>query len=174
MLNRIIAFIGLFLLFAASYAQEPITARQVPDQIKNDFQYRFVDAENVIWMKQSNDFYGAKFIFEKAKTEAIYSHEGLWVQTEQEIAYADMPERARHHCRQHFAGAKIKEVTQLSTRSYGIFFDIEVADGMKTKLLTFDQNGQLKEEKEIEEPLADQPEEKKKINLGGFWKKKAE
>lgn len=166
----LMGFLGI-----TAQAQVSVNERSVPGIILNDFQYRFVDAKNISWVKLANDHYGAKFIFRNSKTEAVYEEGGAWMQSISEIPFEYLPEDAQKYCRSYHGGSKIRRVDQVSSRSYGILYEVSIVEDLRNFIITFDQHGKKSEEREIEGAWAeDEQSEKKKLNIGGFMKKKGE
>jgi hypothetical protein len=156
-------------------AQQVIRETAVPPEVREEFVSRFADVEGLIWLKQGDDFYGARFKIKDQSYEAIYAPNGDWVQTEQQIAYLDMPDEARSYCRAHYPDYQSKSVKKVSTRRYGILYEIKIADNLQQVAMTFDMHGKLIEEAESD--LAEvQAEENAnssvKDKLGKLWKKK--
>ena len=145
----LMGFLGI-----ASQAQISVNEKSVPGIILNDFQYRFVDAKNVSWVKLANDHYGAKFIFRESKTEAVYEEGGAWMQSVSEIPFEYLPEDAQKYCRVHHGGSKIRGVNQVSSRSYGILYEVSIVEDLRNFIITFDQHG-----KNIASPVSFIPEE---------------
>lgn len=162
-----------FLVAACSFAaaQSPIRENQVPPAVKEDFAQRFQTAENIEWLQQGSDYYGARYEVGDRKGEVVYLPDGQWVQSSEEIAYLNMPDDARQHCRESYPDFSAHEVKKLSTRKYGILFKIKVRKELQQITMTFDMRGKLIEE--TEESLEVEKEKKSglKGKLGGLFKK---
>lgn len=165
---------ALLLVASLSQAQMGIPERSVPGIILNDFQYRFVDAQNVSWVKLANNHYGAKFSFRDLKTEAVYEEGGNWLQSTTDIPFDYLPEDAQKYCRSYHGGSKMKSIQQISSRSYGILYDVSLIEDLHNYVITFDQYGKKTDMREIDDIVVNESEEKKKLNLGGFMKKREE
>lgn len=153
-------------------AQDVIRKNAVPPAVVEEFEYRFSAAENVIWLKEGEQFYGARFQVNGQDAEAIYNPNGDWVQTEQEIPYQEMPDSARNYCRSNYPDYQAKAVKKVSTRKYGILYEIRVLGAAKQIGMTFDMHGKLVKEKEI---AAVEEEQTAKVGvkekLGNIFKK---
>ena len=149
------------------HAQQVVRKAAVPPAVIEEFEYRFADAENIVWLKQGDDFYGARFALKGMDAEAIYTPTGDWVQTELDIAYQEMPDSARSYCRSHYPDYQARDVKKVSTRRHGILYEIKVLGGVKQIGMTFDMHGKLIEEKEEEAqaPVDEEPQSAKdKLN----------
>lgn len=78
-------------------AQLPIREKQVPQEVRDDFALRFDAAESVQWLKQGDAYYGARFQFRGHGVEVVYDQEGHWEQTDEEILFAALPDKARSY-----------------------------------------------------------------------------
>jgi hypothetical protein len=134
----------------ALVAQDAIKKSAVPPSVIEEFEARFADAEDVVWLRQGESLYGARFQVLGKNAEAIYTPNGEWVQTEQEIPYLEMPDDARSYCRSNYPDYQAKAVKKVSTRKYGILYEIKVLGNAKTIGMTFDMHGKLISKKEIE------------------------
>jgi hypothetical protein len=131
-------------------AQELVKRSAVPPTVVEEFEARFSDAEYVIWLKEGEQYYGARFQQLGRNHEAIFTPQGDWIQTTQDIEYVEMPDDARSYCRSNYPDYQAKAVQKVSTRKYGILYEIKVLGGMKQVGMTFDMHGKLVDEKEEE------------------------
>lgn len=155
-------------------AQEAVRKAAVPPAVVEEFEARFAEAENVAWLRQGEELYGARFQVAGHATEAIFTPAGEWIQTEQDIPYLDMPDDARNYCRSNYPDYQAKAVKKVSTRKYGILYEIKVLGGMKQVGMTFDMHGRLVEEKEEAEAATQAPPGGVKDKFSKLFKKGAE
>jgi hypothetical protein len=159
--------------FLGLHAQQVVRKAAVPPAVVEEFEYRFADAENVVWLQQGSEYYGAHFQLKGHDAEAIYTPTGDWIQTELDIAYVEMPDSARLYCRSHYPDYQAREVKKVSTRKHGILYEIKVLGGMKQVGMTFDMHGRLidEQEEEAQAESPDQAPESVKTKLGKLLKK---
>ena len=139
------------LLFVACWAQaqEMIRKSAVPPAVLEEFDARFIDIDNIVWLQASNELYLAQFEIKDMKAQAVFQANGQWLETEQAIAYLEMPDSARNYCRGNYPNYQAKEIQKVSTRKYGILYEIKmVGEGLRREL-TFDMHGALVDSKEI-------------------------
>ncbi|MEM7038216.1 MAG: PepSY-like domain-containing protein, partial [Bacteroidota bacterium] len=153
-----------------TFAQEAIKENEVPPEIREDFQYRFHEAKDILWLQQGDSYYGARFKLDGDLSEAVYTADGQWIQTEEPITYRQMPDRARDYCRSNYPEYSAKDVRKVSTRKYGILYEIRIRKSQKQIGMTFDMNGKLLDENESEVEV--QEEKGLKGKLGKLFKKK--
>lgn len=154
-------------------AQDAIKKSAVPPAVVEEFEARFADAENVAWLRQGESLYGARFQVLGKDAEAIYTPTGEWVQTEQDIAYLEMPDDARSYCRSNYPDYQAKAVKKVSTRKYGILYEIRILGNAKTIGMTFDMHGKLIDKKEVEAEEEQGQQESVKDKLGKLFNKNA-
>jgi hypothetical protein len=174
MKNWILALVLLSMGFASLSGQQVVRKTAVPLSVVEEFEYRFADAENIVWLKQGDDYYGTRFQIKGQDAEAIYTPTGDWIQTELDIAYQEMPDSARSYCRSHYPDYQAKEVKKVSTRRHGILYEIKVLGGVKQVGMTFDMHGRLIDAKEEDTQTDSAPDEgaAPKLKLGNLLKKK--
>ena len=163
--------------FCGLQAQQVVRKTAVPLPVVEEFEYRFANAENIVWLKQGDDYYGARFQVLGHDAEAIYTPTGDWIQTEQDIAYLEMPDSARSYCRGHYPDYQAQKVQKVSTRRHGILYEITVQGGMKLVKMTFDMHGRLVDEQEQQPAMSEEsPAENEGIKgkLNGLLKRKGE
>lgn len=132
----------------ALQAQEMVREKQVPQEIRDDFGLRFSEAESISWLKEGDDFFGARFKVKGKDVQAVYGADGQWVQTAEQIPYLAMPDPARDYCRGNYPDYSANDVKKVSTRRYGILYEIRISGERKQIGMTFDMHGKLLEEKE--------------------------
>jgi hypothetical protein len=171
-MKKLLALAALMLLATFGWAQETLKEKQVPAEIVTDFKLRFHEAVEVTWFKQGEKHYAVRFLVREAKGECIYdAADGQWLQSEQEIAFRELPDTAQSYLRTTYADYKDKQITKVTTRRYGVLYDIHIANGVKQFLLTFDMDGDLLKTKEevlreaTPEEKAAEGEKKKGIQL---------
>lgn len=122
--------------------------KDVPPAVLYDFRQKFPHAEGVAWMKESDQYIGARFRDENASTEVVYTPEGEWTQTQREITFRELPDSAARYCKLNYGSLTLSKVNRVTTRRYGVLYDVIAVDNLKKVILTFDMNGQMVDERE--------------------------
>jgi len=131
-------------------AQTPISASAVPDEIRDDFDLRFNGANKVVWFKDGSAYYGVRFRMEDKKVEAVYqSADRRWTQTVEPVSFEEFPDASQYYVATYFPDHEKKAERKVSTRSYGILYEIVVGKGMNAVELAFDMHGKLIREDKI-------------------------
>lgn len=145
--------IWLFFLLAcgtALSAQETVHVDAVPQEIQMDFGQRFEEPKKVVWFELPNSNWGVRFQLLGEPVEVVYDGIGRWLQTEMDIAYNQLPDSARAHCRGRFPDFRAKQVRKVSTRRFGIVYEVTVKKDLREVYLAYDMHGKPIEEKELE------------------------
>lgn len=172
-MKRLLFALCLCLFAAFAHGQDVIKEKQVPPDIREDFEFRFHNAEDITWLKQADQYYGARFTLEGDAAEAVYTREGTWIQTEEIIHYREMPDSARKYCRHNYPEYQAKDIKKVSTRKYGILYEILIRGDRKQIGMTFDMHGKLLQENAEEiEALEAQKQKGIKGKLNKLLRKK--
>ena len=151
-----IRLIFLLTLLASGpiFAQSVIQNSGVPEEIRNDFELRFNGASKVVWMKDSPQYYGARFKFQGQKMQTVYSAvDRRWVQTVEPVTYEAFPDSAQRFIAGQYPGYHQKNTKKVSTRNYGILYEVNLQKDLKGVELAFDMHGKLvREDKIVYEP----------------------
>ncbi len=156
--------------------QDMIRKSAVPPSVLEEFDARFVDVTNIVWLRTSNDYYIAKFKIKDQKAQSVFQEGGEWMETEQEIGYLEMPDSARAYCRGNYSTYYPKKIQKVSTRKYGILYEIAITGEGLRRDLTFNMHGKLVAEKEsaLEEEKVAEEEAPTSIKdkMGKLFRKK--
>lgn len=172
---RFFPLFALILFSAFSLcAQEPVKENQVPPEILEDFGRRFYEPEKVQWFHQKGQYFGARFEKGGEAAEAVYTEDGNWLQSEEGIAYKEMPDPARQYCRDNYPEYRADKVKKVRTRKYGILYEIKILSEVKQVGMTFDMHGKLLEENENDLEPEGEKKGGLKGKLGKLLKRKSE
>jgi hypothetical protein len=163
-----IFLLSVFCLLASfAMSQEAIREKQVPADILMDFKLRFHEADEVIWYHQTQTHYGARFRVRGSMGECIYDDTNQWVQSEEQIHFRELPDSAIGYLQTNYAEYQAPEVLRVTTRKYGVLYDVRATNGIKTFVITFDMDGDLVDTQEAVEKTgtAQEPAEEKKKGL---------
>lgn len=159
------------------FGQEVVRKAAVPNVVIEEFDARFVDITTVVWLHSSNDLYIARFDIKKQSAQAVFEANGYWLETEQEITYLELPDSARAFCKMNYPSYQAKKIQKVSTRKYGILYELTIVGEGLRRDLSFDMHGGLIEQKEtnLDEELAgaeDESDAPLKDKFGKLFKKK--
>ncbi len=131
----IIAIVALFGF--NSFGQK---SKQVPDAVKSAFTQKFPNTTKVKWDKENEKIWEAEFQFNGKETSANFDNNGLWLETEYEIALKDIPVAVKTTLDKDFLGYKIKE-SEISETASGKLYEFEIKKGKEKLEVGIDING---------------------------------
>ncbi|CAN5216142.1 hypothetical protein BH11BAC6_BH11BAC6_03470 [soil metagenome] len=127
-----------FTLFAATSCM----SQNVPVVVKDAFAKNFPGVTAQKWDKEDGN-YEANFKKDGKTMSATFDAKGGWMETETDIAVAELPVSITSYIQEHYKGETIKEAAMLKTPK-GDMYEAEV----KGKDLMFDMNGKFIKEEE--------------------------
>lgn len=118
--------------------------KDIPAIVKSAFQKAHPDAKGVKWEKEGDNF-EAEFEHGKVEQSVVLNAQGNILETEVEIAVAELPQKAREYVAAHYKGQSLKEAAKITDAKGMVTYEAEV----KGKDLLFDAEGTfLKETKD--------------------------
>ncbi len=124
--------------------------RDVSPNVKQAFNQKFPDAQNVSWNKENNNEWEAEFKMSGMEYSANYNEKGEWLETESEIENNELPSRVSQKMAKDYPNASIKEVFKVE-RKEGVLYEYEFKLNGKTQEVVFDASGNVIESKKAEE-----------------------
>lgn len=116
--------------------------KEIPVAVQDAFNKNFPGITVKKWDKEDGNF-EANFSKENKSMSATFDANGNWLETETDIAIADLPTVAATYVKEYYNGATIKEAAFLKTPK-GDMYEAEV----KGKDLLFDISGKFLKEEE--------------------------
>lgn len=123
----------LFLAFGLGASLMAFGQKTPPPAVKSAFDQKFHGIKGVHWDQEKNGEWEAEFRLNGTETSANYSATGQWLETETEIAFADLPAAVQTALK----GKKVKETAKILRADGSTWYEAEV----KHKDLLFDANG---------------------------------
>jgi len=125
----------LFFLFSqAAIAGTP------PQAVKDAFNQKFPNAQNVKWGKENKNEWEAEFTNVGTKTSVNFSNDGQWIETETEIAVSELPAAVTAAIKKDHNGCSITEADRIE-RPTGILYEADIKSGMKKKEVHYSAEG---------------------------------
>lgn len=145
-MNKLILISAVLFCTLRTEAQS-IKERDVPPAVMTSFSALHPNASKVKW-ENEDGMYEGSFLTDKKETSLLFSRDGVLVQTENEIALAELPAGIVEYVSKQHPGATIEEASKL-TDIYGVVnYEVEVADVD----FLFSSTGQfISQEKEVGE-----------------------
>ena len=131
----IFSILGLLALSAAVFAAKP------PTKVTKAFEAKFANAANVKWGKENATEWEAEFTLNGVKISANFKNDGSWVETETEIAVADLPTAVAAAIKSGHAGWTVSHAFKIESASKGTSYEVEITSGGKKKEVMLKEDG---------------------------------
>ena len=129
-------------LLAFSACAQKLNAAKVPAEVKSAFAKMF-PGTNATWEKENAKEYEAAFTMNGKEASANFLANGSWVETEMEIAIADLPKAVSNAVIAKYPAAVIKKIFKIDNASGAVTYEAEIKDGAKTRELVLDAAGKI-------------------------------
>jgi len=120
----------------------------VPAVVKNAFAGQFAGAESVNWEDPEDGVYEVEFEQGGKEMMAKFDAGGNWLETEVEIAEADLPEAVKQAIAAQFAGYKIDKVETEATPEMPLAYKVRFEQDDSEVTATFSAEGEVLKKKE--------------------------
>ena len=120
-----IIFISIAAIIGFSACGQKLKKEDVPSVVTAKFKTLYPIIEDVNWSKENN-IYEAEFDLNKVETSASFDVKGNLVETETEIAVANLPATITKYLEKNLPGEKIKEASKITDSKGVITFEAEV------------------------------------------------
>ncbi len=119
--------------------------QEIPDKVKSALLQKFPTASDVKWGKESSTEFEAEFTQDAKKLSVNFSEEGIWLETETEIAIGDIPEVVKSAFYAKFGkDQKVKSAFKIEKSDAFESYEIEYKSGLLSKEIVFDSKGNVK------------------------------
>lgn len=125
----------LFLFLSLSLAcLGPISAQQVksadmPAKVSKAFQKKFPSAAKVKWEARNNGAFKADFRMQEKETSALFSEEGIWLETRTSVPGGSLPGEVRTTLANEFQGFQVRDAVKVITPDKGAFYEAHLEKG---------------------------------------------
>jgi len=137
------AIITLVFLFAACVVQ---AQKAAPEVVKAKFKAMFANAEKSKFSPEKDGSWEVDFKQAKIKSSAKFSATGEWLETEQDMPFAEAPKAVQDFVKSKYAGFEVEDCEKVQTAER-ICYEISVEKGKQEFELVISTDGKLLEEK---------------------------
>jgi uncharacterized membrane protein YkoI len=136
-----------FSLSVSADEEKKLTEQQVPKDVKQAFQKAYPDAKDVKYKEEISDgkvFFEIEFKQKSKEFEALYTAEGILIETEEEIKITEIPAHIVQIIRNDYPKAQLKEAEKILKPDGAISgYELEIEDGKKEVKLELDPSGKI-------------------------------
>jgi len=113
----------------------------VPDVVKNAFAKKFSVSNNVTWSKQDSAHYEAQFSTHGIDTQAYFTSNGKWLETQTEIALSQLPKKVVETISKNYPGCSIVDAEKIEEANNKVFYETDIMSPRTKKQLEFKDDG---------------------------------
>lgn len=118
-----------------------IQAKEIPASVTKAFAQQFPGAKKVKWQEEKDKSFEANFTLNNQEVSATYDANGVLLETETEIAMADLPAPVKAAVEKKYPNTKIREAAKIERKGKPACYEAEIKlNGKKTDLI-IDENG---------------------------------
>lgn len=105
--------------------QDRTTQEGVPVIVAEAFKEKYPDEKNPDWERDANGYWEAHYKKDGEKYRADFTPEGSWIETENSIDKADLPDAVKKTIEEKYPDREITEVEYVVSSREGNFYDVE-------------------------------------------------
>ncbi|MCB0572818.1 MAG: PepSY-like domain-containing protein [Phaeodactylibacter sp.] len=134
-----LAAIFTFGSFSTLYAQK----QSAPAAVWSAFRAKFPNVQKVKWDEAHKGEWEAEFKMAGTERSAVFSRDGIWIETETEIQVAGLPAAVQRAVTAQFTGYKIEEAAMVETPGLAMGYEVGLEKGGATIEALFSSAGTL-------------------------------
>lgn len=117
-------------------------AQNAPKEVTDAFSKKYASAKDVKWEMEDDGIWEVEFHINSGEFSAEYTSSGEWIQTENEIKVAALPENIKKLIKADFSGFEIEEAEQVETPHYK-GYEVELEKGDHKIEVVYDEAGKI-------------------------------
>ena len=134
--------IAAFILFTTiSVNAQDLQNKEVPQNLKNQFEKDYPNATEIEWEKE-DILFKVEFDIEKKEQEIWFDESGTIIKTERELTKEDLPKAISSEIKSSYASFKIEDI-EMKKENDKVTYEIELKKGWTDKTLIFDESGTI-------------------------------
>jgi Protein of unknown function (DUF2874). len=137
-MRRIMLFMAASLLMATQACSV-----NVPKEVKDTFAKKFPSVTKVKWSKENDKALEAEFKLDGKTESALFSLDGTWMETEEEIAVDVLPQAVKTTLDAKFAKMTVKECEKVTNSDSSLTYELEIKTLDGVKEVVFNTQGDI-------------------------------
>lgn len=134
----------VMLIMAASlFMATQACSVNVPKDVKDAFAAKFPEVSKVKWSKENDKALEAEFKFHGKSLSALFSLDGVWMETEEEIEVNMLPQAVRATLEAQFAKMTVKECEKVTKSDSSLTYELEIKTAEGVKEVVFNPQGEI-------------------------------
>ena len=151
---------NLLIILALLVSFSTQAQKKAPESVQNKFKSMFATAEKAKFSKEKDGSWEVDFKQNMVKSSAKFSANGEWLETEQNIKFAETPASVQEFVKSKYAGFDVETCEKVSTPE-ATSFEVFVEKGKQYLELKITPEGKLIEEKKAKKSESDDDEDEK-------------
>lgn len=115
----------------------------VPKDVKDAFAKKFPAAKWEKWSKENDKTLEAEFVLDGKRVSALFSLDGTWMETEEEMAVDALPQAVKATLDAKFAKMTVKECEKVTKSDNTITYEMEIKTSEGVKEVVFNPQGEI-------------------------------
>lgn len=115
----------------------------VPDAVKDAFVQKFPVSNDVTWSKEDSARYEAQFSVHGIDTQAYFSSNGKWLETQTEIALSQLPKKVIASIIKNYPGCSIVDAEKIEDANNRILYEAEIMSPQTKKQIELKDDGTI-------------------------------
>lgn len=115
----------------------------VPKDVKDAFAKKFPAAKWEKWSKENDKTLEAEFVLNGKTVSALFSLDGTWMETEEEIAVDMLPQEVKATLGAKFAKMTVKECEKVTKSDSSLTYELEIKTAEGVKEVVFNPQGEI-------------------------------
>lgn len=142
-MKRFFILISLVTFYITTINAQVITENNVPIPVKNGFNSKFNKPTEISWQMENKTDYEALFKQNGISKSAVFSKNGKWVKTTQQIKASKLSEPVKYNLQITFPKAVYTKIVDEDSYAYVKRYYINLVFKQKRYYAVFSPNGQL-------------------------------
>lgn len=142
-MKRLLAQLFLAALASLVGFGSTLTPEELPEEVIAAFRAKYPNAPVPKWELDTNGSYEARFEIDDVKYRADFTKEGVWLETENNIDFIDLPQNVRSAYVLKYSREDFRSAEAVDSPTKGRFYEIEIFTGTSKIDVMFDENGKI-------------------------------
>jgi len=115
----------------------------VPKDVKDAFAKKFPTVKWEKWSKENDKTLEAEFVLDGKTVSALFSLDGTWMETEEEIAVDVLPQEVKATLEAKFVKMTVKECEKVTKSNSSLTYELEIKTAEGVKEVVFNPQGEI-------------------------------
>ena len=128
---------------AFGQSEKKVDGGSIPDTVLNTFKSKYPAAKDVEWMYGDSNELNARFEQDGLEKFAMFTKEGTWIRTQEDIKGGELPKAVKNSLEQMFNGYKRNNSYKIDDPAHGIAYEVQVEKKKEVYDVIFKPTGEV-------------------------------